>query len=104
MPFQKKRGSKHGVLPFPEHHRRAKEMRSKIKRKKEFTSILDRFQRDEIFRESQLVHGWTEAWCKYLDYFANIDVPHQASSEQRTRFTELYHFRYASDNLGPMKA
>ena len=79
-------------------------MMSKIKRKKAYTSILDRFQRDETFHESHLAHGWTEAWCKYLDRIANIDISHQASSEQRARYPELYHFRYASDNLGPMKA
>ena len=81
LPFQKKRGSKHGVLPVQERHRRANEMTSKIKRRKEHTSILDRFQRHRIFRASRLVHGWTEVWCKYLDYIANIDITHQASPE-----------------------
>ena len=99
MPFQKKRGYKHGVLPFQEHHRRAKKLMSKIKRKEKDKSILDRFQRDATFYESQLAHGWTDAWCKYLYFFANIDISHQASPEQRNRYNELYHLRYDSENV-----
>ena len=79
-------------------------MTSKIKRKKEYTSILDRFQRDETFHESQLARGWTEGWYRYLDSFVKIDISHHASPEKRARHNELNHLRYASDNLGPMKA
>ena len=32
-----------------------------------YTSILDRWQKDEVYRASQLVHGWTDEWVKYLD-------------------------------------
>ena len=32
------------------------------------TSIPERFQKDLKYKESQLVHGWNETWCKYLDY------------------------------------
>ena len=89
MPFQTTRGSEHGVLPFQEHHRRAKQWMSKIKRKENFSSILDRFQRDETFHESQLAHGWTETWCKYLDCLVTVDKSHQPSQEQRARYKDL---------------
>ena len=79
-------------------------MTSKIKRKKECTSILDRFQRDETFHERQLARGWTEGLYNYLDSFVKIDISHHASPEQRARHNELNHLRYASDNLGPMNA
>ena len=81
-----------------------KEMMRMIMRKEKYTSILDRFQRDETFHENQKAHGWTGAWCKHLDYVVNIDISHNGSPEQRARCTGLYHFRYASDNLGPTKA
>ena len=98
-PFQNLRGYQHGVLKFQEHHRRAKEMTYKIKRKEKYTSILDRLQRDEVFHESQLVHGWTEAWCKYLDFTVNIDISHHAPPEQRSRHKEFKNFRYDSEEF-----
>ena len=74
-------------------------MMSKIKRNKKYSSFLDRFLRDETFHQSQFENGWTEAWCKYLDYIANIDISHQAPPEQRNRKIELYHFRYDSEKI-----
>ena len=67
----------------------------KIKKKNIENSILDRFQRDETFNESQLAHGWTETF----------DISHQVSPEQRARYKDLYHLRYDPESLesGPMK-
>ena len=39
------------------------------------TSILERFQKDQRFRESQTVHNWCEAWCvEYLHYLVTVDT------------------------------
>ena len=37
-------------------------------------SILSRWQNDQKCRFSQLAHGWTEDYCRYLDYLTTIDV------------------------------
>ena len=52
----------------------------------EYTSILDRWQNDEIYRASQLAHGWTETSVKYLDYISKIDISHEAPYRQRLRY------------------
>ena len=58
------------------------------------TSILDRFQNDEVFHASQLQQNWTEEWCEFLDDIRTIDITHNASQEKRERYAALYHFRY----------
>ena len=106
MQFQTKRGAKHGSHPYQEHHLRAKDLMRMLKKiDGNYKTMIDGFQRDEIFRESQLAHGWTEEWCKYLDYLYTVDISHQASPEQRVRYKELYHLKYnpANEGKGPMK-
>ena len=50
------------------------------KAKRQYTSIWDRWQRDETYRESQLVHEWSDAWVTYLDHIAkNRHLPHGAA-------------------------
>ena len=70
-----------------------------------YTSILDRFQNDEVFHASQLQQNWTKEWCKYLDYIRTIDISHRASPEQLERYATLYHFRYDPKQMerGPKK-
>ena len=34
------------------------------------------------FPSSELVHGWTEEWVKYLDYISKIDIGHDAPCRQ----------------------
>ena len=65
------------------------------------TSILDRFQNDLSYKESQLVHGW----CKYLDYIRTTDISNNASRAQRERYEKMWRFKSASTNcqLGPMR-
>ena len=83
----------------------------KIHKKGINTSILDRFQNDEVFHASQLQqnctkeHNWTEEWCEYLDYVRTIDITHNASPEQLERYAALYHFRYDPKHMekGPIK-
>ena len=59
----------------------------------EFTSILDRWQNDEIFRTSQLAHGWIGSWVKYLDYISKIDISHEALYRQRQRYESTLYMR-----------
>ena len=58
-----------------------------------FTSKLDRWQNDEIYRASQLVHGWTEECVKYLDYISQIDISHEAPYRQRNRYESTLFMR-----------
>ena len=105
MTFQGTRGARHGVQPWQKHHFLAKEFLKKIHKKGIYTSILDRFQNDEVFHESQLQHNWTKEWCEYLDYIRTIDISHKVSPEQLEGFATLYHFRYYPKQMerGPQK-
>ena len=47
------------------------------KAKRQHTSILDRWQRDKNYRESQLVHEWSDGWVRYLDHIAKSTSPIQ---------------------------
>ena len=100
MTFQNTGGAKHGAQPWQKHHVLAKEFMRKINKNRIFTSILDRFQNDEVFHESQLQHNWT------LDYIGTIDITHNASPEQLGRYAGLYHFRCHPKYMekGPMKS
>ena len=59
------------------------------------TSILDRWQNDAVYRESQLVHGWTDEWVKYLDYISKIDISHDAPYRQRQGYESTVYMRGA---------
>ena len=87
------RGCKYGLNLWQEHHHKAKDApRGASKGKREFTSTWDRWQNDETYRKSQLVHGWSDAWVRYLDQIAQIDISHKAPHEQRERYkkTKIY--------------
>ena len=72
---------------------------SKIKRKENVCRFLTASNGTKPFMKVNLVHGWTEPWCRYLDYIANIDISHHASPGQRARYAGLYHLRCGSDNF-----
>ena len=55
------------------------------KNSRKFTSILDRWQNEEIYRASLLVHGWTEEYVKYSGYISKIDISYDALYNQRNR-------------------
>ena len=59
------------------------------KNKRQYTSIWDRWQRDETYRESQLVHEWSDASVRYLDHTAKIDLS-QKRRTRRGRDTTIY--------------
>ena len=53
-------------------------------------SIWDRWQRDEIYRKSQLVHEWSDVWMRYLGLIAKIDISHTAPLLQRERYNNHF--------------
>ena len=58
----------------------------------------------EVYRESQLVHGWTDEWVKYLDYISKIDISLDAPYNQRNRYENLLFMRVVDSNkqAGPL--
>ena len=50
-----------------------------------FTGIHHRFLRDPVYRESQLVIGWTEQTCKELDELAKEDHTYHLTPEEKKR-------------------
>ena len=95
---KKSRGQKTGPQPWQQHHGKAEDVMRHIVRDGEHSSILERFQKDLRYKESQLVHGWNETWCKYLDYIRTNDISHNASREQRGRYAKMWKLQNASAN------
>ena len=54
-----------------------------------YHSILHRWHTDKRYQESQWNHGWTEAYCGYLDYLATIDISHIALWPERSRYHNM---------------
>ena len=69
------------------------ELRGTKKNERNFTSIWDRWQNDETHTESQLAIGWSDAWVRYLDHIAQIDISHKDTPEQRGRYHNLIYLR-----------
>ena len=54
--------------------------------KKNYEGIHDRFQRDPVYRDSQLKIGWTEEKCIAMDKSAQEDHSYCSSSEKFERY------------------
>ena len=61
------RGKKSGHNPWKQDHQKAKKAKRGVLKRGKYTFTLDRWQNDEVYRESYLVHNWTEEYVKYLD-------------------------------------
>ena len=87
------------------HHNIPKEFLRKIHKKRICTSILDRFQNDEVFHVGQLQHNWTTEWCESLDYVRTTDITLNATPEHK-RYATLYHFRHDPKQMerGPIES
>ena len=98
------RGRRSGHNPWKMDHQKAMDARRGATKRHEYTSILDRWPNDEIYRASQLVHGWTEGWVKYLDYISKIDVSHEAPYPRRLRYERTPYMRAVDSNkeAGPL--
>ena len=60
------RGARHGKIEAQKEHVVAHNARKRCI-KKNFDGIHDRFQRDSVYRDSQLKIGWTEKKCIAMD-------------------------------------
>ena len=94
------RGKKCGHNLWRMDHLKAMEQR----KSREYISKMDRWQHDEIFRASQLAHGWTETWVKYLDHISEIGISHNALFRQRQRYESTLYMRGVDSNkqAGPL--
>ena len=98
------RGKKSGVNPCQKDHKKAMDAKRGVLKRGNYTSILDRWQNDEVYRESQLVHGLTEEWVKYLDCISKIDTSRDAPHQQRLRYESTVCMRGVDSNkqAGPL--
>ena len=93
------RGSKCGPNLWQIHHQKARDaLRSATKGDRGFTLISDRWQKDEIYRQSQLAHNWSDAWVPNLDHIVNFSIYHNATQQQRERNMNLLYFRSVDEN------
>ena len=67
-------------------HWKATDAKKGARKHNDHPSILSSWQNDEQYRISQLAIGWTETYCRYLDYLTTIDTSHHAPYHQRSRY------------------
>ena len=97
------RGMKSGHIPWQKDHHKAMDARGELKRGKH-TSLLDRWQNDEVHRASQVAIGWTQTFVEYLDYISEIDMSSIAPFRQRVRCNNTICMRGVDTNKrsGPL--
>ena len=78
------RGARHCKTEAQKQHFSAHNARRRCI-KKNFDGIHDRFQRDSVYRDSQLKIGWTEENCIEMDTLAQEDHSYCPSSEEYER-------------------
>ena len=81
---ERPRGARHGKTEAQKEHFLAHNARKRCI-KKNFDGIHDRFQRDSVFRDSQLKIGWTEEKSIEIDKLAQEDHSYCPSSEEYER-------------------
>ena len=59
--------------------------------KEHYEGIYDRFQRDQIYRDSQLKIGWTEEKCIEMDKLAQEDHSYRLSYEEYERYQKHWY-------------
>ena len=60
-------GEKSGHNQWQVDHLKAMDAKGGATKRRDDTSVLSRWQNDEMYRASHLAHGWTETYVKYLD-------------------------------------
>ena len=98
------RGRTCGHNPWQQDHHRPRDTSKGATKKDKYTSIWDRWQRDEVYRASQLADNSTDEWVKYLNFIAHFDISHDAPHWQRARYTNMIHVRSLDSNnqAGPL--
>ena len=96
-------GKRHGEAQWQKDH--SKRRPHKKARKNNHDSIVLGWQNDEQYRESQKDHGWTEDYCRYLDYLTTIVISDSAPWHQRNRYENTILLVSNKDKqAGPMRA
>ena len=97
------RGARHGKTEAQKEHFVAHKARRRCLIKN-FEGIHDRFQRDPVYRDSQVKIGWTEEKCIEMDKLAQEDYSYCPSSEGYERFQKTWYISLnKSDRNAPMK-
>ena len=93
------RGAKHGKSQEQHDHFKANESLRHAKQE-QYSSILLRFQEDELYLKAQIAIGWTEEHCKYLDSLLLEDKSYTATRRERVRYES--NWTLGSNGQGPM--
>ena len=83
-------GARHGKTDAQKEHFVAHNARKRCI-KKNFDGIHDRFQRDPVYRDSQLKIGWTEEKCIAMDKLAQEDHSYCPSSAEYERYRKNWY-------------
>ena len=75
------RGKKHGEAQWHRDHWKAMDARRGAW-KHDQGSIAIRWQEGEKYRNSPKAHGWTEEYCRYLDYLDDRHLPNLTLAPQ----------------------
>ena len=71
------KGYKHGPNLWQKHHHKARDaLRGCSKKQKTVYVDLGPMANDGTCQESQLAIHWSDAWVRYLDHIAKIDISH----------------------------
>ena len=93
------RGDKCGPNSWQWHHHKARDaFRGAAKGERGFTSVWDRWRNDAAYRQSPLVHNWSDAWVRYLDHVVQFSIFHDAPQQQRERNMHILYLRSVDDN------
>ena len=93
------RGAKCGQNPWQLQHFKARDaFRGATTSERGFTSVWDRWQNDAAYKQSQLVHNWSDAWVRYLDHIVQFSIFHKAPQQQRERHMHIHHLRRVDEN------
>ena len=46
------------------------------------------------FQQSQKSHGWTEAYCRYLDYLTTVNIIYNPTGPERSRYHNMLVLRF----------
>ena len=92
------RGCKHGPNLWQEHHKKAVDaLRGAKKKHRHYASIWDRWQNDEVYRQSQLAHDWSQMrlWDTWI--ILRTLISHKKRRKSKDRNENLLFLRSAID-------
>ena len=105
--INRSRRKKCGEQKWQTDHWKAKDaMRGAVKHNENKNPLISvRWMTDEQNRSSQMAQGWTEAYCRHLDYLVTVDITHVAPHHQRHRYESTITMKCTDSDLqlGPMK-